>query len=182
MIDLEKVTRLEVIDDEGRQLVRYFEPGQLTSSLQDDSQTLKLFLKELPVLPIKDPEITGIIYNGITTPDGTELVSRSRHDYKTHVDANGKEYMVDGGLDYVRRSTHGDEYPLVCRYEDTVHEQAREMVTWGTYGINGDEPLQYKKVSEMDDDHLRAVIETQRCYPQVKAVMRDELNLRGIEL
>ncbi len=125
-------------------------------------------------------KITGIIYNGIVTPDGTELTSRSRYDYKTHVDENGKEYMVDGGLDYVRSSANGDEKRVVVFYEDTHHEEAREMVTWGTFGINGDEPLQYKKVSEMDSAHLRAVIETQRCYPQVKAVMEDELEFRGI--
>ena len=46
-----------------------------------------------------------LLLNQIKTPDGTILRSHSRHDYVTHVDANGHEYMVDGGyLIYVEAS------------------------------------------------------------------------------
>ncbi len=51
----------------------------------------------------------NLIYNALRTPDGTVLTSRHRHDYVTHIDKNGKEYMIDGGLDYVRSSANGDE-------------------------------------------------------------------------
>ena len=44
-----------------------------------------------------------LISNKIRTPDGTILQSFNRHDYKTYIDANGFEYMVDGGIDYLRR-------------------------------------------------------------------------------
>ena len=44
--------------------------------------------------------MSNIIRNAIQTQDGTVLQSFSGHDYKTHVDANGKTYMVDGGLEY----------------------------------------------------------------------------------
>ena len=48
--------------------------------------------------------MTQLVANRIRTPDGTLLQSYNRHDYKTHIDANGEVYMVDGGLDYSKRS------------------------------------------------------------------------------
>ena len=45
-----------------------------------------------------------IVLNAIETPDGTVLVSRHRHDYREHTDANGSTYAVDGGSDYLKRS------------------------------------------------------------------------------
>ena len=62
----------------------------------------------------------NLIKNAWQTPDGMILESTHRHDYKTHTDANGKTYMVDGGLEYVRRSTNGDEVDL-CLYDDAPH-------------------------------------------------------------
>ena len=69
-----------------------------------------------------------LIYNAIRTPDGTELVSHSVHDYKTHLDANGKEYMIDGGRSYVRSSANGDEEYLTL-YVDDSHEKIRKVFT-----------------------------------------------------
>jgi len=37
-----------------------------------------------------------ILSNRMKTPDETILESINRHDYVTHTDANGKEYMLDG--------------------------------------------------------------------------------------
>jgi len=87
---------------------------------------------------------------------------------------------VDGGLDYCRRSNHGDE-KLMYVYDDIPHKEARELVTWGTYGKNGDEPLTYKKVADMEDGHLMAVITKCAAYPQVKEVMAEELRQRGYD-
>jgi len=39
----------------------------------------------------------NLIANALRTPDGTVLESKSRHDYKEYIDANGKTYMIDGG-------------------------------------------------------------------------------------
>jgi len=120
-----------------------------------------------------------IVRNAIQTPDGTILESKHRHDCKTHVDAvNGKEYMVDGGYDYIRRSTPGP-YEELSITTDSPHEVLRETVTWGTYGINGDQPLKYVTVAEMDTGHMAAVVKIPNVIPGIKEVMLKELELRN---
>ena len=46
----------------------------------------------------------------------------------------------------------------MCKYMCMPIEQLREEFTWGTYGINGDQPLQRIKLKQMSDDHIRAII------------------------
>ncbi len=118
-----------------------------------------------------------LLHNSLQTPDGTVLVSRSRHDYNEYTDANGKLYMIDGGLDYVRCSAHGDEVHLTV-WSDNSHETIRERVEWGTYGPNGDQPLTYVKIKDMTTDHLEACVRTQ---PGAKMfdVFVTELTYRG---
>jgi len=120
----------------------------------------------------------NLIANALRTPDGTVLESKSRHDYKEYVDANGKTYMIDGGLDYHRRSANGDEENM-CMYDDEPHETQVQVLTWGTYGINGDQPLQYKTIAEMDTSHIEAVLQTvKHIRPMIKTVMQNELKFR----
>jgi len=122
--------------------------------------------------------MSDIVYNAIRTPDGTILESHHRHDYKTHDDANGYEYMVDGGLDYVRSSANGDEEYLTVSIDDS-HELVRESVKWGTYGINGDQPLTHIKLSEMDTDHIEACLGVvSHMCPQYRTAMNNELEYR----
>jgi hypothetical protein len=113
------------------------------------------------------------------TPDGTILESKHRHDYVTHLDANGKEYFLDGGLDYVHRSAHGGEQ-LLTVYHDDPHEVIRDVVKWGTFGINGDEPLKYVAIADLDPYHLRAILDTQQktMRPELIKVMQDEVEYR----
>lgn len=125
--------------------------------------------------------MSNIIRNAMKTPDGTILQSFSGHDYKTHVDANGKTYMVDGGLGYCRRSIHEDQVDLTVTLDDP-HELVRESCTWGTRGPNGDQPLKYVTLAEMDTDHIEAVLDTQsRMYPQLRIAMENELAYRETE-
>jgi hypothetical protein len=120
----------------------------------------------------------NLIRNAIQTPDGTILESTFRHDFKSYTDANGKEYMVDGGLDYVRCSANGDEIDLRL-YDDEPHTAQRHIVKWGTYGINGDQPLKYVSVAEMDTAHIEAVLRNVSFIsPIIKAVMIKELEQR----
>lgn len=119
-----------------------------------------------------------LIRNAICTPDGTVLESRNRHDYREHVDANGKTYMIDGGLDYVRCSVHEDQVWAGCYLEDG-HGAVREALTWGTYGKNGDEPYRLVTLSEMSNAHIQACLDTQtRMYPQIRTAMQTELQYR----
>lgn len=123
--------------------------------------------------------MSNLIYNALRTPDGTILESSSRHDYKEYTDENGKTYMVDGGLDYIRRSVHEDQVDISV-YDDDSHELIREKLTWGTYGKNGDQPFRRVKLSEMETAHIEAVIQTQHgMYPQFRTAMEAELKYRG---
>ena len=121
-----------------------------------------------------------ILSNRMRTPDGTVLHSAHRHDYVTHTDANGKEYMLDGGWDYVRRSVNGDE-KLLTVWSDDNHEMIREVVTWGTYGKNGDETLVHVTITDMSSEHLQACLDTQQrtMRPALLKVMQDELEYRN---
>ncbi len=114
------------------------------------------------------------------TPDETILESKHRHDYVTHIDANGKEYMLDGGCDYVRCSANGDEEMLTVTADDN-HEMIREVVTWGTYGKNGDEALVHVTIADMSSEHLQACLDTQQrtMRPALLKVMQDELEYRN---
>ena len=122
--------------------------------------------------------MSELVRNALKTPDGTIIESRHRHDFVTHIDKNGKEYMVDGGLDYIRRSRNGDEEDMCVTTEDSF-EKVRHVCSWGTYGINGDQPLQYKAIAEMDTAHIEAVLQTvKHIRPMIKTIMQNELKFR----
>ena len=122
--------------------------------------------------------MSNILHNALRTPDGTVIESRYRWHYVTHKDANGKEYMVDGGLAYLRHSAHGDEEMLTVTLDDP-HEVVREAVTWGTYGPNGDQPMTYVKLADMTTDHIEACLRTQDgMAPQIRTAMENELMYR----
>jgi hypothetical protein len=122
--------------------------------------------------------MSELIRNAIRTPDGTVLESTNRHDYKSHTDAvSGEKYVVDGGLDYIRATVHEDQVSLAL-YDDEPHVVQRHIVKWGTYGINGDQPLHYKSVAEMDTDHIQAVVSMQNVRDVIKKCMIEELKRR----
>ncbi len=146
----------------------------------------------------------NLVLNRIQTPDGTILTSRYRHDYVTHIDANGLEYMVDGGLEYPRRSVHKTElskaqkffigikelitgrkwidplaYKELSVYSDAPFEQIREAFEWGTNGKNGDQPLTWIKLSEMKVAHIKACLKMFGISNQrVAGLMKKELKYR----
>jgi hypothetical protein len=121
------------------------------------------------------------VANRIRTPDGTILESMHRHDYVTYIDANGKEYMVDGGLDYLRRNIHDDApYTELSILSSDEHSVIREVFKWGTYGIDGKQKLKYVILKDMSWDHIEAILETQtQLREHIRQVFVNELDYRG---
>lgn len=123
-----------------------------------------------------------MVYSAMRTPDGTLLESRHRHDYVTHTDAKtGETYMLDGGCAYRRMSDPTQDCEYIVFYVDDPIEQIREYFTWGTYGKNGDEPLYYKKLKDMTNEHVSAIIKEKHGAPWVWEVMLKELSYRDIK-
>lgn len=125
-----------------------------------------------------------LLYNAIRTPDGTILESWSRNDMATHKDANGQIYMVDGGLEYVRTSHHGDERDL-CIYwtPDMPHPILRQYLRWVTYGKSGKGPLKRVVLEDMESDHINAILDTQPGIdPFYAKAFFEELMFRGEEM
>lgn len=123
----------------------------------------------------------NLIKNCIETPDGTLLYSRHRHDYQSHLDENGKTYFTDGGLEYVRCSSHGDEIHH-CVWDDDNFDKVREALEWGSYGKGGDQPMSWIRLCDMETDHIEAVLENADTMVKGYArIMRLELEYREIK-
>ena len=101
-----------------------------------------------------------LLLNRIKTPDGTILTSYNRHDYVTYKDTITKEVlMVDGGNDYIRR--HIGTYDELSIYDDGSHITRRSALHWGTRGKDGQQPIVYKPLKDLDTDHIEAILRTQ---------------------
>lgn len=121
-----------------------------------------------------------ILYNAIRTPDGTIIQSKSVHDYVTHKDANnGKYYAIDGGLEYLRRVGFHDYEELFLTDKDDFNK-VREVVTWGTRGKDGKQPLEYKKIKELETEHIYAILATQVLSKEMQYILRTELDFRKV--
>ena len=120
-----------------------------------------------------------IVANRIKTPDGTILQSYHRHDYKEYTDKNGKEYMVDGGLDYLRRNVHDDApyIELSLMMSDSFVE-IRESFHWGTRGKDGKQPLTWVPLTDITTDHIFAIQDNCQLTPWLKELFDKELEYR----
>lgn len=98
-----------------------------------------------------------IICNRIITPDGTELISHHVHDFNGHEDKNDNVYYVDGGKEYLRRVGPSD-YTEASIYSDDSFEVIREHLYRGSRGKDGMQELEYIKLKDMSDEHLKATI------------------------
>jgi hypothetical protein len=119
----------------------------------------------------------NLIRNAMLTPDGTFLISVVRNDFRSHTDKNGKNYFVDGGLGYLRRSCNGDEQDMSL-YDDQPHSVQREMLTWGTYGKDDKNSLTYIPISCMDTSHIEAVLKDSKPAQVYRKCMEMEIQNR----
>jgi len=85
---------------------------------------------------------------GLTTPDGTVLISHHRHDFRTHTDKNGKFYFIDGGSDYTRTTNHGDERFFTVDENDDWETQ---RLFFGRYNVPTDK---FTTLARMSNDYL----------------------------
>jgi hypothetical protein len=113
----------------------------------------------------------NIVYNALRTPDGTVLESKYKWDCKMHTDKNGKVYMLDGGLDYVRCHMIEDQELLTVTLDDP-HSQVREVVKWraGTKVV---------KLKDMSTKHVQYMLDNgNNDYPQIRKAYKNELKFR----
>jgi hypothetical protein len=117
----------------------------------------------------------AILRNAIICPDGTEIVSRHRHDFVCH-----DGYCVDGGNDYLRRlfPEHNNYKENSLTTEDGF-ERIRNEFEWGTRGVDGNEPLRYVKLKDVDDAHIQAILDTQSLRKEIKDIFIKEIEWRG---
>jgi hypothetical protein len=100
-----------------------------------------------------------LILSRIQTPDGTILTSYRRHDYVTHIDANGEEYMLDGGNAYQRYNICKEPFKDLSIYSDAPFEIIRENYHRGGRGKDGKQPLTWVPMNEMSNDWLKNCIQ-----------------------
>jgi hypothetical protein len=125
-----------------------------------------------------------IVYSAIRTPDGTVLESKHVHDFVCHTDVNGEYYQNDGGQEYFHRSVNIIPAEDLSLYSDSPHSIIREKISRGGRGINGDEPLKYVLLKDVNDEWLQAIIdyeETHRPTNKYLPIYRAEQKFRKNE-
>ena len=123
-----------------------------------------------------------LLTNRIRTPDGTVIESTHGHDFVTYEDANGHTYSVDGGRGYLKRRYVPDApyEELSVDSDDLDFSEIREVFKWGTYGKDGNEPLQRKTLASLTESHIKAILETQtHISAEVRGLFQQELKWRG---
>ena len=116
-----------------------------------------------------------LLANRIVTPDGTMLHSKHRHDCVMYVDDNGETYMVDGGIDYCRGIINKEPAKDACVYSDEPHEIIRDVFCWGTRGKGGRDPVQFKPISTLSNQHIHNIRVTQsHIGEEISKVFADE--------
>lgn len=112
-------------------------------------------------------------------PDGTLLVSRHQHDFQMHIQQDGREYFVDGGLLYQRIGYSDNEYTNLCVYSEDPHEKIREYFEWIRHfdkDMNKLPQPETIKLKDIQDNHLMKLVEWTKDDVAATQLSSDELN------
>ena len=143
------------------------------------NKNIRSFTVKSNLKSMSDFEVDRLIRNAIRTPDGTVLESIHVHDYRTYTDKNGLTYMVDGGLEYLRRNLHEDApYEELSVYVDEDHEINREYFQWTSYGEDGKGPSKTQALKDMDTDHIQAILDNGFGRDYSRELFQEELAYR----
>ena len=121
-----------------------------------------------------------LLLNRIRTPDQTVLTSKHQHDFRSHRDTiTGELYFTDGGLSYLKRGVNKEPYEDLSLYSTDSFEKLREGIEWGNYGKNGDEPLQYKSISNMSTNHIKSILSQIKLAEYMEELFEKEISFRS---
>lgn len=118
-----------------------------------------------------------LIANIWRTPSGAILQSKHRYDFVQDEQGN----FLDGGLEgYTRMGGHMlMHWENLCVYSDDPHEKKRKAFFWGTRGKDGEQPVKWILLKDLDTDHIEAILDTQRFLPDhIKDMFIDEIEYR----
>lgn len=97
---------------------------------------------------------------------GDVIISHSHHDYVT---CSCGSISTDGGNSYLRRS--GIEWlEDQSVYADDNWELVKKNLYRGSRGKNGDQPLTWVSLEDMDDDYLIALLDYMENHDQTRSV------------
>ena len=119
-----------------------------------------------------------LVANVWETPDGTILWSRFGHDCVMYKDANGEEYMVDGGNEY-ERITVNKEHPMksLCVYNTDPWDLQRQFILRGTFDKQGNRI--FVPMAKLSNKHLSNIIKDDiEYYDRKSTVWTREMNYR----
>jgi len=130
--------------------------------------------------------MTQLLVNKIKCPDGTVLQSKHCHDFQMHTQEDGREYFVDGGLEYQRVGFSDEDFEDLTCYTDDPHEKIRECFEWTSVLDENGERLEEpttRLLKDLTDDHVEALVRfTAEDYPEyIHKVFVDEQEYRRRE-
>ena len=110
---------------------------------------------------------------------GDVIESFHQHDFKF---CSCGAVAVDGGTSYLRRlgADFIDLSEITSEDEEDWFEKVRETFTWKSYGKSGKEPAKNILLKDIEEDHIKAILETQWHIKgsYVEQYMKKELEYR----